>query len=501
MAFRERINRKTGKIEYAYRYYYLKNGKKVDSNTGWFSTKLEAKRVGENLKLQKETAEKDIAFQRQNKLVKTAFNEFIDAYEDLANRDTTDNTCTDASFWRRAKTIRENYFPSHIQKTKVGKITPSLFRDWLLFINERDLSGAYVRTLKATLSKFNKWLRDNSYYEDKNLDLDIDVALQRTTIKPKAYKNREKLGKRKVLSPIEVERVCTYFYEKGIEEFKNFYFYTLYYVLFFSGMRVEELIALQWKFIKDKKIYIENAINEREKKSNVYNRINSGIYHTKNSTSKRIIPIFDFYYDLLLDYKDAYKYEFNLNYKEMENCFVFPKLKNHNPYEYQVADRLTIVLQGALSELGIGNSDCQMLRHSCATFLVLPHPDGLGFEEQKVIDYFGHSDTMMLKDVYAKITNEQKAKRLQNTFNSFYTPDVNEEVIDDDKSKIRLIERMKGNNPDADLLRSERIHRQILRAIKQKQKKYGYLARHKAYIDSFILQYPEEAKMIIFVEE
>lgn len=500
-AFKERVNPKTGKTEYKFRYYFYKDGKKRDSDTGWFPSKREAQREGERLKEEKEANERDSILQRRDKLLKTAFDEFIDYYESLATRETTENTCTDSSFWRRAKTIREKYFPVFIQKVKTQNITASVFRDWLQHINSFDISGAYIRSLKATLNKFNKWLRDNGYYVDKNLDLDIDIALQRTTLKPKSYKNREKLGERKILTVSEIERVCDYFYDKGIDEFKNFYFYTLFYVLFYSGMRIEELIALQWKFIKGKYIYIENAINERELRSNVYNRIEKGIYHTKNQTSQRVIPIFNFYYELLLDYKDSFKYEYNLSNEELEECFVFPLLKGHNPHHYQAGDRLTIVLQKALKELGIEKTDCQMLRHSCATFLVLPFPEGLGYDEEKIIDYFGHTDTEMLKDVYARISKEQKARRMQNTFSEYFTPENSVEQSETNNTQIRLIERMKGENPKAKKKRSERIYKQINKAIEQKRNSYYYLKKDKGIISNYISENPEEGKKITFIED
>lgn len=36
MAYKTRINPKTGKTEYKVRYYFMADGKKRDSETGWF---------------------------------------------------------------------------------------------------------------------------------------------------------------------------------------------------------------------------------------------------------------------------------------------------------------------------------------------------------------------------------------------------------------------------------------------------------------------------------
>ena len=505
MAFKERVNPKTGKVEYSYRYYFYRDGKKRDSNTAWCSSLDEARREAQRLKKEKEEKENNSILQRRDTLLSTAFDGFIKYYETKATEKTTENTCTANSIWRRAKTIKEKYMPSFVQKTKTKDISTATFREWLTYINDKDLSGNYVRSLKSTLTYFNKWLRDNNYYADDNLDIDIDIALQRTTIKKRNYKNRQISGERNVLTVSEIEMICNYFYKKGLEKFDNFYFYTLFYVLFYSGMRVEELIGLQWKFVHlgntERTISIENAINQRELKSNVEERIKNSVYHTKNQVSKRIIPIFDFYYELLVDYKNSFKYEYNLSNTEIEECFVFPKLKNHNPYEYQATDRLTIVLHKVIEALGLNNSDCQMLRHSCATFLILPMPEGLGFEEQQVIDYFGHTDTEMLKSIYAKITKEQKAKRMANTFSEYFKPDKSLEQTKENNTQTRLIERMKGKNIEAEEKRKERIFNQIEKAIKKNQENYYYLKKDKWVIEYFQLEKPELFDKIIFIEE
>ena len=53
-----------------------------------------------------------------------------------------------------------------------------------------------------------------SRLHDDNLDIDIDIALQRTTIKKRNYKNRQILGERNVLTVSEIEMICNYFYDK-----------------------------------------------------------------------------------------------------------------------------------------------------------------------------------------------------------------------------------------------------------------------------------------------
>ena len=89
----------------------------------------------------------------------------------------------------------------------------------------------------------------------------------------------------------------------------------MFFVLFFSGVRVEELTGLQWKFIdlrdSRRQISIKNAISKMEKREHALERTRKVQYRTKNTVSIRTIPIFDFYYDLLKDYKESFRYQYN----------------------------------------------------------------------------------------------------------------------------------------------------------------------------------------------
>ena len=55
MAYKERINPRTGKKEYKVRYYFVADGKKRDSETAWFTSLEKAEKEARK---QKETKEK-----------------------------------------------------------------------------------------------------------------------------------------------------------------------------------------------------------------------------------------------------------------------------------------------------------------------------------------------------------------------------------------------------------------------------------------------------------
>lgn len=498
MPLKKKIDKKTGKEMYAWRYYVEENGKKKDTNTVYFSTKEQAMAEGKRIERERRNALENNEKHRRDKHIITAFDEFIEEYKNLAYRKTTDNTSSANTYYHRAITIREKYMPRGIQKTRIMDIEPLLFRDWITYINSQDISGNYVRGMKAVLQLFNKWLRDNGYYfTNRNLDIEIEYALSKTTIKAKKIRNRELKGERNILTIADIDNICDYFFKKGIGKFENFYFYTLYYVLFYSGMRVEELVGLQWKFIDldNGIIRIENAINQREIRENVMDRISKGIYHTKNTTSVRVLPILENYRELLMDYKTSYKYEFGLEEKEMQEGFVFPMLIKHNPFVYMNADLITRRLKEPLKQLGLKNTDCQMFRHSCATFLIMPYPEGLSFEESQVIDYFGHTDEEMLRTVYARLNAKQKGDRLKHTFKDYYKNTKSQKTIEEENKQIERIENIKGKTDVAKKVRKERMIAEIEQAIKKKQKVYYYNPKDKWVIDDINAIYGKQIKL------
>ena len=305
------------------------------------------------------------------------------------------------------------------------------------------------------LIKFNIWLNQNGYYIEEGTEETIDLAIRNVKVKNSLVHNRERSGDRNIVSIVDLQNITKHYIKKeyGLGDFRNFYFYTLFMTLFFSGMRVEELTGLQWKFIdlreSVRSIYIKNAISKMERVEHALERTRKGQYKTKNTISIRTIPIFDFYYDLLKDYKESFRYEYGLTKTEVEECFVFPNIDQNNPYRFMRSDQTLRELKKVLEELGLPNTDLQMFRHSCAMFLILSPPEGLGYTEEKVIDYFGHQDTSMLRKVYARLSEKEKADRMRKTFSDIYKPTDTDEKTTEEALKEKLINRIRGNNESA----------------------------------------------------
>lgn len=488
MAFRERVNPQTGKKEYKYRYYFWADGRRHDADTSWFDSKDKAKKEGDRLKEEKERADRDKMLKRRDTLLITAFEKFIDYLEAEAKKEVTISYTT---YHKLAKTIKKKYMPVAVQNTKIMDVTVLTFQGWLEHINSQEtLGGKQVRNQKVVLDKFNNWLSKNGYYTDVELNAHIGIVLKRVTLKPVTAHNKEDAGLRHILTLVEIMEVGNYFVDKGLGKFENFYWYTLYHVLFFSGMRVEELVGMQWDFLDlrgtERMIEIKNAITEHESVAHALERVKSKTYRTKNTKSNRSIPIFDYYYQLLLDYRESFQYEYKLTDEQMKEAFVFPNISKHDPFLYQRHKTIVLHLQDACKAKGLPSTDSQMLRHSCATFLIMPYPEGLGYEKADIFDYFGHQDTTMLTRIYAKLSKVRSAERMRKKFSGIFTPDEDTSKLDEIKKKEELIARVRGKNEEAvKEARRVRIFAQIAEAEKRKQPIYYYNPKDKEIIEEY----------------
>ena len=489
MSIEHRVNPKTGKDQYKCRYRWRdENGKLRSSDTGWFDTIVKAQKNADELKNAKEN---DSALRITNKreaYIKTVFGEiYLKELDQKAHRETTDRISNDYNKWNRARSVAKYYTPEEIKYTKINEITPRIFRIWADYINEAGLAGTTTHRYIECLFHFNRWLADKGYYTDSTLEMSIDTMLARFSTKSR------KVGARKdryLMGMDDVETITTYWKHKGIGIFYNFYHYTLWYTLAYTGMRCEEARALQWKNVdlrpEERIIYIKNAIAESEKEANAIARIKKGIYYTKTEDSERGIPIFDIIYQLLVDYKESYRYECGKD--DIEECFVFPHLNHDHTFDFNMFAGRGIwlsKLKETINECGIPNTDIGMFRHSCATFLVAPEPDGLGFTEAQVMSFFGHITTNMLSQVYAKLQQKQKTSRLKKTFVGYYTPDENKKDIAVNAAKERMIERVGGDNEKEQLeARRQRILAQIIDVVcYQRRDTYYYKKEDEPIIE------------------
>ena len=446
-----RVNAKTGKTEYKCRYSWRdSNGKLKDSNTGWFPTEKQAFDNAMMLKTLKESEAKEGKDSKSRMLMSTVYDTWLDELKILAERETTDNTTTDVSVYQKAKTVQKYYFPSNIKNTKIIEVNSNTFRKWLDYLNTvrvpakrrlneeerekvkngelkietKELSGRSVRNYKYILILFNHYLGTHGYYLDSEVETRVDVMLSRAKIKSM------QVGSKVRYCPTiyDVRKILDYYQGNTIEDFEMFYWYNLFLVLFVSGMRPEEVVGLRWKHVHfdTERPYIDicNAISERELKKNVDRRIENNIYHLKNNNSEREIPMLDYYYNDFESYR--YKFKQYFSPANMGDCYVFPNITTKGKtveeklHDYQKQKNILRELKRVCSDEDVHLPDTitvQGLRHACATWLVTDEQHGgMGYEESRARDYFGHTSDEMLRSVYAKLDKRQRANRTSETF-------------------------------------------------------------------------------------
>lgn len=501
MAYKTRINPKTNKKEYKVRYYFTAEGKKRDSETGWFTSLEKAEKEAEELKKKKEEADKLRIVSNRNKLLDTVFFEYVQYLKDKYERE---KTTTSKSYYELGKNVYNNHIPTMIRNTKVVDIDNIIFRTWLSKINQENLSGSTVKNLKSVLTRFNDWLDENNYYSNDYMRDNIYFTISRVKVKPQNENNRVDTGKRNVITFSDIEKIGRYFIKRGLGDFKNFYYYTLFYVLFFSGMRPEELTGLQWKNVKldksEKLICIYNSISAMEDREYAMERTKKGITKVKTRTSKREIPIFEIYYQILVDYKESYRHHYKVSKKDMEEGYVFPQLSTNDPYNCMKANTVLHELKWVIKKEGIPNTDLQMFRHSCATYMILPKPKGLGYSEEQVINYFGHQDTVMLRQIYAKISFTEKREQMQKLFEGKeYKLEKTDEQTEKEKKLNKIQNRMLGDNRrEQYIARKFRIFAQIDYCVEHGQKCYYYKKEDEEIINKYK---NEKGNIIEFIVE
>ena len=530
MKISTRTNHKTGKTQYKCRYSWKDfDGKRRDSNTGWFPTEKQAFDNAAKLREQKERLAKEGNDVKKNRPLVAVYDEWVEYLKQQAYRETTENTTTEVSLFQRARTIKEFYIPDSIKNTKVRDIDTITFRKWMEHINTikiptsrkkkkktgkekvveeldnkdkhekpktKELSGNTVRGYRQALVRFNNYLGGQGYYLDNEMEMKIQNVL--TTIKLKS----RQVGRKKRYCPsvAEVERIFKHYEANMIEDFRQFYWFTLFSVLFYSGMRPEEVIGLRWKHIHfdAQRPYIDvcNAISERELKKNVERRLKDDIYHLKNNNSEREIPMLNIYYDTFESYR--YRFKEYYNPENMGECFVFPnidardKSKEEQLNEYQKQKNILRELDRVCADkdVHVPKTDVQMLRHACATWLITDSEHGgMGYEESRARDYFGHTSDEMLRSVYAKHDKRQRANRTSETFSGITKKHNEVKVPQEIKDSQELNERIRdpeANKEEKHDAIYNRLQAEIFDAIHKGKKEYEFLLKDLFIITQII---------------
>lgn len=162
------------------------------------------------------------------------------------------------------------------------------------------------------------------------------------------------------------------------------------FISLFTGIRIGELCALQWKNISidSKTIKIEQTL-QRLQNSNIENSKKTRIIITqpKSFASTRIIPIPDFVVNILKPYQKS------------ESSF----LLSGEPMRYIEPRTMQNRFKGYLLKCGIEDANFHSLRHTFATRCV-----EAGFEVKTLSEILGHSSVKITLDKYVHSSMELK---------------------------------------------------------------------------------------------
>ena len=446
---------------------------------------------------------------KENKKKKTlgdCLQEYREELLELSNNPKKKRT-TYKSLYDDVGSIIKSHTPDGLLETPISDIESVDFGKWIKYINSdspkhKGLAGRTVKRYKSALSAINRWLYETGYYKDEAL-VDL-VGIRLKNYKTKALSEGEKTD-RYCLGIEDLEKIKRYYTSQGLGTFYNYYYYTLWQILFFTGMRIEELVALQFKNIDfdagngNGEIAIMNAITQRENRREAVERTLREEYRTKNGESRRYITMFGVYRQLLKDYKeDAYIYQFP-DVDDLDNAFVFPNIQAKNDEEQMwnaVHKNLLRELNKVCIACGIPKTDCQMFRHSCVTFLLKE----MKYSEEDIFNYFGHTDTEMIHKIYSELTLRDKMQKANVTMNQLITNDDLAAVYNAEKTKaVKKVEVGDKQNEAIVWAKFYRIQDQILKAISRNQKIYYYRSSDEEIIERITQGMPSLVKRIKLV--
>lgn len=370
--YKSRFNEKLGEWQVKKRFRYTdSDGKQKDTDTRWHLSIEDCEKEAREKIEGTYTQLPQSKIKKQN-TIEIVFDQYLEKLHANAIKKTNTKNSSAIDAHKTAQALRNSYIPDFVKKTPMQEISAELFSKWLGWINSdvvghQKLSGVRVRAFKGAIKNFAEDLVSNGMI-DYDTYIRIVIALKDQRIKKRSS---EKRNDRYMPTFDDLQKIKVYYRKKanGLGSFENFYWYTFWIVLFCTGMRVGEIIALQWRditFAKDAKdniIHINNSINEKEIRENEMAIIAANNLETKNKNSRRNITMWAYYRELFMDYKHSYRYWYGYqSYDEMQNQFVFPNIKSKNDSkEYQSQKNILRELNRVAEAINMPKTDVQML--------------------------------------------------------------------------------------------------------------------------------------------
>lgn len=357
------------KTKKGYKYYvsvYL-DGKRIFRRG--FNSKDDAMKKGLELK------ENNIDY---NKI--PIFNELLDSFLENYKKKVKVTT-----YYVTSVTIKK-YMKNVIPNFRVDKLKFNHFNNWWNYVRKKDLSSTVKNRLLKLLILIFEFCE--IFYNYKNNEVKKLIPVKDYSIK-------------KDIKEDKVEKYISYDnFKKLISVIDNDYWKLFFLVLYFSGMRRGEILALQVTEIPMKEIYVYQQVSNMPKKLCNKNLLSP---KSKNSNGKIILP--DFILDMLNDH-------IKINNLKVDDFIFFNKEKT----KYISRTTSDSCLKKYAKKAGLKNAEkyhLHMFRHGEATLL-----DSIGIDDNVVSKILRHSSSEITKKVYIHET-EDEIKEVQNVLNSF----------------------------------------------------------------------------------
>lgn len=349
-----------------------KTGKRIKTTRRGFETKKQAQRACNQL-LAEFDADSWASMQEHSNTEPTTFKEVAELWLTSYKLTVQDST------YKNTKTAIERYLYPKFGDRPIANITrlecQQAVNDWYMRYSALGaLTGKASRIFKYAIT----------------MDM-IDHNPMESVIKPKKDTHK----RIKVYTKQDFNTLMKYL-KNNQNEYRSHFMYTLLRLLFYTGLRINEALALEWSDIdfKAKTLNIDKTLKL------VDNKLTVGKPKTKASVA--VLPIDDQTLRILKTWR-AYKKKSRLEIGLTDESPIFSSLKGDWIYASNVHRHLKKVTKNA----GVPFYGVHVTRHTHASFLI-----EAGANLKEVQTRLRHGSITMTMDVYGHLSKEYEASTL-----------------------------------------------------------------------------------------
>lgn len=327
-----------------------------------FETKREAQQYESLLRLKKEQP-----------TINIKFNDIANDYVNYKEKN------TEYSTFIKVKHLTDNYILKLIKNKNISNISEMDVRKFQDDVSSLNLATStkneILRHYKAIFAHAKKFYKNNN---------------DPTYILNSFKKNHEEKlrAKDKELCVWNVDDLYKFINKVDKDMYKE-----LFIILFFTGLRLGEALALTWNDFDGQTLNIDKSIT-RKVKGSTY-----AVKSTKNLSSMRTIELGENLSCFLSEYKEKEKQYYGFN----NNWFIFGRLR---PLPQTTINH---VKEKAIKLAGVKRIRIHDLRHSHATNLI---NDGINIVA--ISKRLGHSDINMTLKVYSHLLKKSNQELIEN---------------------------------------------------------------------------------------